>query len=107
MSASPGVPEATGLVERFHDYLERSWLPGRGLASPAGLNAQLAGWLATVNTRWRRHLGCAPADRIGAGRAAMIALPPVAPVTGGGGRPGCRGITTSGWTATTIALTRR
>ena len=78
----PRDPEAKGLVERFHDYLERSWLPGRAFASPADFNAQLAGWLATVNTRWRRHLGCAPADRIAADRAAMIALPPVAPVTG-------------------------
>ena len=78
----PRDPEAKGLVERFHDYLERSWLPGRAFASPADFNAQLAGWVATVNTRWRRHLGCAPADRIAADRAAMTGLPPVAPVTG-------------------------
>jgi len=78
----PGDPEAKGLVERFHDYLERSWLPGREFVSPADFNAQLGGWVATVNTRWRRHLQCAPSDRIAADRAAMIALPPVAPVTG-------------------------
>jgi transposase len=78
----PRDPEAKGLVERFHDYLERSWLPGRTFASPADFNAQLTGWVATVNTRWRRHLQCAPADRIAAGKAAMISLPPVAPVTG-------------------------
>ena len=35
-----------------------------------------------MNTRPRRALGCAPADRIGADRAAMLALPPVAPATG-------------------------
>jgi transposase len=35
-----------------------------------------------VNQRRRRVLGCAPADRIEADRAAMLALPPVAPVTG-------------------------
>jgi transposase len=78
----PADPEAKGLVERFHDYLERSFLPGRSFASPADFNAQLAGWIATVNTRWRRHLQCAPADRIAADQAAMIPLPPVAPVTG-------------------------
>jgi transposase len=78
----PRDPEAKGLVERFHDYLERSWLPGRSFASPADFNAQLAGWVATVNTRWRRRLQCAPADRIAADKAAMIVLPPVAPVTG-------------------------
>jgi transposase len=78
----PAGPEAKGLVERFHDYLERSFLPGRMFASPADFNTQLTGWVATVNTRWRRHLECAPADRIAADRAAMIGLPPAAPVTG-------------------------
>ena len=35
-----------------------------------------------VNQRRRRALGCAPADRIAADRAAMLALPPVPPATG-------------------------
>jgi hypothetical protein len=34
-----------------------------------------------VNTRRRRALGCAPADRIAADRAAMLPLPPLAPAT--------------------------
>ena len=71
-----------GLIERAHDYLERSFLPGRTFCSPADFNAQLAEWLATVNRRVRRALGCAPIDRITADRAAMLSLPPVAPVTG-------------------------
>jgi len=78
----PADPEAKGVVERFHDYLERSFLPGRAFASPADFNAQLGQWVAVVNARWRRHLECAPADRIAADRAAMVALPPVAPATG-------------------------
>ncbi len=78
----PRDPEAKGLVERFHDYLERSWLPGREFTGPADFNAQLGEWVAIVNTRWRRHLECSPADRIGADRAAMTGLPPVAPATG-------------------------
>jgi transposase len=78
----PADPEAKGLIERAHDYLERSFLPGRVFASPADFNAQLADWLALVNTRTRRVLGCAPTDRIGADRAAMLSLPPVAPATG-------------------------
>jgi len=78
----PRDPEAKGLVERFHDYLERSWLPGREFASPADFNAQLGVFLARANTRLHRVLGCRPADRIEADRAAMIALPPVAPATG-------------------------
>lgn len=78
----PRDPEAKGLIERCHDYLERSFLPGRSFASPADFNAQLSQWTATVNTRIRRALGCAPTDRIAADRAAMLPLPPVAPSTG-------------------------
>ena len=78
----PGDPEAKGLVERANGYLETSFLPGRSFASPADFNAQLADWLMLVNQRHRRVLGCAPADRIEADRAAMLRLPPVAPVTG-------------------------
>jgi transposase len=78
----PADPEAKGLIERAHDYLERSFLPGRSFTSPADFNTQLAAWLALVNTRQRRALGCSPAERITADKAAMLALPPVAPETG-------------------------
>jgi transposase len=78
----PADPEAKGLVERAHDYLERSFLPGRAFTCPADFNAQLQDWLEPVNHRHRRVLGCAPTDRITADRAAMLALPPVAPATG-------------------------
>jgi transposase len=78
----PADPEAKGLVERAHDYLERSFLPGRSFAGPEDFNAQLAAWIAVANTRPRRALGCAPAERITADRQAMLALPPVAPATG-------------------------
>jgi transposase len=79
---NPADPEAKGLVERANGYLETSFLPGRSFHSPADFNAQLAHWLAVVNQRPRRVLGCAPADRIDADRAAMLQLPPVAPATG-------------------------
>ena len=78
----PADPEAKGLVERAHDYLERSFLPGRSFTSPADFNTQLGQWLELVNRRPRRALGCAPADRIAADKQAMLALPPVAPATG-------------------------
>jgi transposase len=78
----PADPEAKGLVERANGYLETSFLPGRTFTSPADFNAQLGEWLAVVNTRTRRALGCSPAERIAADRAAMLALPPVPPVTG-------------------------
>jgi transposase len=78
----PRDPEAKGIIERAHDYLERSFLPGRTFVSPADFNAQLQAWLDLVNQRIRRALGCAPTERIAADKAAMLALPPVAPVTG-------------------------
>jgi transposase len=78
----PADPEAKGLIERAHDYLERSFLPGRSFTSPTDFNAQLQDWLAMVNARPRRALGCAPADRITADKQAMLALPPVPPATG-------------------------
>ena len=78
----PADPEAKGLVERLHDYLERSFLPGRTFTGPAGFNAQISEWLGLVNTRVRRALGCAPTDRIAADLERMLTLPPVAPATG-------------------------
>jgi transposase len=78
----PGDPEAKGLVERFHDYLERAFLPGRVFRSPADFNTQLQEWLVRANHRQHRVLGCRPADRLEADRAAMLALPPVGPTVG-------------------------
>jgi transposase len=78
----PREPEHKGIIERAHDYLERSFLPGRTFTGPADFNSQLQHWLSLVNTRPRRVLGCAPTERITADRQAMLALPPVAPVTG-------------------------
>jgi transposase len=78
----PADPEAKGLIERAHDYLERSFLPGRTFTGPADFNTQLASWLALVNARPRRALGCSPAERITADKAAMLTLPPLAPEAG-------------------------
>jgi transposase len=78
----PADPEAKGGIERLHDYLERSFLPGRTFTSPLDFNTQLRDWLGIANRRRKRSLGCAPADRIAADKAAMLALPPVPPVTG-------------------------
>jgi transposase len=78
----PADPEAKGLIERAHDYLERSFLPGRVFSSSADFNTQLQAWLELVNQRPRRALGCAPTDRIVADKAAMLTLPPVPPAVG-------------------------
>jgi transposase len=78
----PADPEAKGLVERLHDYLERSFLPGRAFASPVDFNDQLCGFLARANQRRHRVLGCRPLDRLEGDRQAMLSLPAVPPVTG-------------------------
>jgi transposase len=78
----PADPEAKGLLERVHGYLETSFLPGRSFTGPADFNTQLGEFLAAANRRWRRVMGCAPADRIAADKQAMLPLPPVAPATG-------------------------
>lgn len=73
----PREPESKGIVERANEYLETSFVPGRSFTGPADFNAQLADWLDRANQRWRRHLECAPADRIAGDRSAMLALPPI------------------------------
>jgi len=78
----PADPEAKGMLERLHDYLERSFLPGRSFDSPDDFNTQLGSFLVKANGRRMRVLGCTPGDRVAADRAAMLSLPPVAPQTG-------------------------
>ena len=78
----PREPEHKGIVERAHDYLETSFLPGRSFSGPGDFNAQLQQWFTLVNARRRRALGCAPTERIAADKAAMLPLPPLAPPTG-------------------------
>lgn len=78
----PRDPEAKGLVERANGYLETSFLPGRSFASPQDFNDQLQTWLVLANQRQHRVLGWRPVERWEADRAAMLELPPVAPVTG-------------------------
>lgn len=78
----PADPEAKGMLERLHDYLEKSFLPGRRFESPEDFNTQLAGFFVKANGRKMRVLGCTPGDRAAADRAAMLPLPPVPPEIG-------------------------
>ncbi len=74
----PRDPETKGLTERNNGFFETSFLPGRRFTDPGDFNAQLAEFLARANARKRRSLqGASAADRIGADRAAMGALPPI------------------------------
>ena len=102
----PADPEAKGLVERFHDYLERSFLPGRFFTSPADFNAQLAAFLARANGR---AIGCCVAVRwIGSTptRRRCWLCRRCRRRSAGSTCCGCRGITTCGWTATITRCTR-
>jgi transposase len=78
----PRDPEAKGLVERANGYLETSFLPGRTFTGPGDFNDQLTTWLTRANRRHHRRIGCAPVDRWATDVAAMVPLPPVAPVIG-------------------------
>jgi transposase len=78
----PHDPESKGLVERRNGFFETSFMPGREFASPAHFNAQFTDWLSIANARIVRTIKTRPIDRLDADRAAMLALPPVAPVLG-------------------------
>jgi len=72
----------SGLTERVHVYLERSFLSNRIFASPVDFNAQLAGWLDSAN-KWRaRSSDLSPYELINTDRQGMLPLPSVAPSTG-------------------------
>ena len=72
-------PESKGGVERVNGYFETSFLPGRDFTCPDDFNDQLTGWLPRANARTVRALKARPIDLIGADRAAMLTLPPLAP----------------------------
>lgn len=76
----PYDPESKGIAERANRYLETSFLPGRSFDSPLDFNTQLGQWLPIANSRRVRVLDGRPVDFLDTDRAAMLALPPVAPV---------------------------
>lgn len=78
----PYDPESKGVVERRNGFFETSFMPGRTFSSPADFNTQLADWLAIANGRVVRTTKAKPVDLLEADRAAMLALPPVAPAVG-------------------------
>lgn len=78
----PYDPESKGLVERRNGFFETSFMPGRDFASPADFDAQFGNWLGLANGRVVRTIKARPVDLLDADRAAMLPLPPVAPVVG-------------------------
>ena len=65
----PADPEAKGIIERLHDYLERSFLPGRSFDSPADFNTQLRPMAAAGQHSPQTVVGLCPGgpDRRGQG----------------------------------------
>ncbi|CCQ48546.1 integrase core domain protein [Pseudarthrobacter siccitolerans] len=82
VQVKPYDPESKGVVERANQFLETSFLPGRVFTSPEDFNTQLGQWLPKANARLVRRTGARPSDLLAADKAAMLALPPVPPVTG-------------------------
>jgi transposase len=78
----PRDPESKGIVEHRNGWFETSFMPGRSFASPADFNDQFIGWLEGANQRVVRTIKAAPVKLLEADRAAMLALPPVAPLVG-------------------------
>jgi transposase len=78
----PYDPESKGGVERKNGYFETSFLPGREFTSPSDFNTQMGMWLPRANARTVRALKGRPVDLLGVDKAAMLALPPVAPTYG-------------------------
>ena len=99
----PADPEAKGMLERFHDYLERSFLPGREFTGPEDFNTQLAGFVTKANARKMRVAGmCArTTGSPRTGQAMIAAAAGRRRRSGGASRCGCRAITTSGSIPTT------
>ena len=75
----PREPEHKSLIERAHDYLERSFLAGRTFTGPEDFNAQLQSWIVLVNARVRRAR-CAGRGQpcgslLGDGSGCRVAIP--------------------------------
>ncbi len=75
----PNDPEAKGMVERTHDYYEKSFLPGRSFESIDDFNRQFTGWLRRANNRIHGTTRRRPAEALFEDRGAMMAFPPVLP----------------------------
>lgn len=61
---APRDPEAKGIVERSHGFLETSFEPGRQFAGPLDFQDQLDRWyVGRANTRFHRGIRARPIER--------------------------------------------
>jgi len=72
----PGDCQAKGMLERMHDFIERSFEPDRCFANPLDFQHQLDGWFeGRANSRLHRTLRAVPAERLEQERMTMRPLP--------------------------------
>jgi hypothetical protein len=74
----PGDCQAKGMLERLHDFIERSFEPARAFANPLDFQDQLDRWFAE---RAHRGIRAVPAERLLIERESMRALPQRMPAT--------------------------
>lgn len=62
---APADPEAKGIVERSHGFLETSFEPARTFAGPLDFQEQLDGWYdGRANVRFHRGIRARPTERL-------------------------------------------
>jgi transposase len=72
----PGDCQAKGMLERLHDFIERSFEPGRRFANELDFQHQLERWFCErANPRLHRGIRAVPAERLALEREAMRPLP--------------------------------
>ena len=75
-------PQAKGMLERLHDFIERSFEPDRSFANEVDFQLQLDDWFAgRANARTHRTLRAVPAERLELERPKMRPLPEAMPDT--------------------------
>jgi Mu transposase, C-terminal domain len=75
-----GDCQAKGMLERLHDFIERSFEPARTFASELDFQDQLDRWFSgRANCRLHRGIRAVPAERLAAEREAMRPLPEAMP----------------------------
>jgi transposase len=76
----PGDCQAKGMLERLHDFIERSFEPARSFANELDYQDQLDGWFSDrANARVHRTLRAVPAERLVAERELMRPPPDAMP----------------------------
>ncbi|MGH2993011.1 MAG: Mu transposase domain-containing protein, partial [Solirubrobacterales bacterium] len=75
-----GDCQAKGMLERLHDFIERSFEPARAFANELDFQDQLDHWFSErANVRLHRGIRAVPAERLACEREVMRPLPQALP----------------------------